>query len=155
MKWMIRFYLLNLFGFSLMSCQQLKSATKIQKNAKIEGSVVELSGNAMPSKGKISSKGLASYTKIYIYKPLRLAQLENQNGNICAAIHEELIQTTTTDSLGHYFFQLPAGAYSIVVAYEKGFYIPFFSGNEGVALIMLEPKKTTILNIKINQKASY
>ena len=155
MKWMIGFYLLNLFGFSLMSCQQLKSATKIQKNAKIEGSVVELSGNAMPSKGKISSKGLASYTKIYIYKPLRLAQLENQNGNICAKINGDLIQTTTADSLGHYQFQLPAGSYSIVVAYEKGFFIPYFSGNDGVAILSLESQKTTILNIKLNQKASY
>lgn len=155
MKWVIRFCLSILFGFSLMACQNLKLYAKIQDDAIIEGMVTEHWGNAMPIKGKSSSNGLPLITKVYLYKPLHLAALENQNGNICAQIHGELISTTTTDALGHYYLQLPAGSYSIVVAYEKGFFIPYFSGNDGVALLQLEPKKTSILNIKLNQKASY
>ena len=138
-----------------MSCQDLKLLAKIQKDAVLEGVVTEQRGNAMPIKGKSSSNGLAINTKIYIYKALNLAQLENQNGNICAKINGDLIQTATADLLGHYQFQLPAGSYSIVVAYEKGFFIPYFSGNDGVAILSLESQKTTILNIKLNQKASY
>ena len=155
MKWTIRFYLCTLFGLSLMSCQDLKLLAKIQKDAVLEGVVTEQRGNAMPIKGKSSSNGLAINTKIYIYKALNLAQLENQNGNICAKINGDLIGTTTTDSLGHYYFHLPAGSYSLVVAYEKGFFIPYFSGNDGVAIFKVAPEKTTILNIIVNQKASY
>ena len=155
MKWVIRFCLSILFGFSLMACQNLKLYAKIQDDAIIEGMVTEHWGNAMPIKGKSSSNGLPLITKIYIYKPLSLAQLEDQKGSICAKINGDLIQTTRTDSMGHYYLQLPEGSYSIVVAYEKGFFIPYFSGNEGVALLSLESKKTSILNIKINQKASY
>jgi len=155
MKWMIRFYLFTLFGFSHLACQEFKLSTKIQNKGQLEGQVFVLSGNRMPSKGKSSSNGLPLITKIYIYKPLSLAQLEDQNGNICTKINGDLIRTTSTDTLGHYYFQLPAGSYSIVVAYEKGFFIPYFSGNDGVALLNLVPKKTTILNIKVNQKASY
>jgi hypothetical protein len=138
-----------------MACQDLKLLAKIQKDAVLEGVVTEQWGNAMPIKAKSSSNGQSLSTKIYIYKALNLAQLENQNGNICAKINGDLIQTTTADSLGHYQFQLPAGSYSIVVAYEKGFFIPYFSGNDGVAILSLESQKTTILNIKLNQKASY
>jgi hypothetical protein len=155
MKCLFRFYLFTLFGFSLMACRDMKLYAKIQNNAVLEGMVTEQWGNAMPIKGKSSSNGQASSAKLYIYKALHLAQLENQNGNICAKINGDLIQTATADSLGHYQFQLPAGSYSLVVAYEKGFFIPYFSGNDGVALLSLQSKKTTILNIKLNQKASY
>jgi len=155
MKWTIGFLLSSIFVFSLMACRDLKLYAKIQNHAVLEGMVTEQWGNAMPIKAKSSSNGQAISAKIYIYKALNLAQLENQNGNICAKINGDLIQTTTADSLGHYQFQLPAGFYSIVVAYEKGFFIPYFSGNDGVALLSLESKKTTILNIKLNQKASY
>ena len=155
MKWTIGFLLSSIFVFSLMACRDLKLYAKIQNHAVLEGMVTEQWGNAMPIKAKSSSNGQAISAKIYIYKALNLAQLENQNGNICAKINGDLIGTTTTDSLGHYYFHLPAGSYSLVVAYEKGFFIPYFSGNDGVAIFKVAPEKTTILNIMLNQKASY
>ena len=138
-----------------MACQELKLFSKIHKDTGIEGLVTEQWGNAMPIKGKSSTNAVAISTKLYIYKALNLAQLENQNGNICAKINGDLIGTTNTDSLGHYYFHLPTGSYSLVVAYEKGFFIPYFSGNDGVAIFKVAPEKTTILNIMLNQKASY
>ena len=47
------------------------------------------------------------------------------------------------------------GKYSIVAGYENGFFVPYFSGIDGVAYFNIEPNKIDLLNITVNQKASY
>lgn len=138
-----------------MACAQLSPNLSKLTNTRIEGRIFEKLGNAMPAKGGHAGKGSPLSTKVYIYKILRLAQLENQNGTFCKKINGILVDTALSDSTGYYQIVLKPGQYSIVVGYENGYFIPYFSGIDGVAYIQIEPNKSTPLNITVNQKASY
>ncbi len=155
MSFNFRIFFLVLFGISQMACIVAQHNLKKQTISGLEGQITELIGNAMPSKGKASSKGLPLTTKIYIYLPLHLEQLENQNGSFCTKINGLPLDSVVSDKLGHYYIVMKPGKYSIVVGYDNGFFVPYFSGIDGVAYINIEPHKIALLNITVNQKASY
>jgi len=154
MNFYFRIFLFLLFGINQMACIGQHHLQK-QTISGVEGQVLELIGNAMPSKGKPAVKGRPMVTKIYIYQPLHLAQLENQNGAFCNKINGVLIDSVVSDSVGHYHIVMKPGQYSVVVGYGNGFFVPYFSGLDGVAYITIEPNNTVLLNITVNQKASY
>jgi len=154
MNFYFRVFLLILFGISQMPCIGQYDLKK-QTISGMEGQVMELLGNAMPSKGKASSKARPLTTKIYLYQPLHLVQLENQNGSFCTKINGVLLDSVVSDKLGHYQIVMKPGEYSVVVGYENGFFVPYFSGLDGVAYIHIEAHKIALLNITVNQKASY
>jgi hypothetical protein len=155
MNWPFRMLFFLSLTISLIVNTQPRRISKKFTTSSIAGQVFEQVGNFMPSKGKPASKGRPLMTKVFIYQPVQMAQLENQNGAYCDRIKGLLIKSTLSDSTGHYHFDLKPGKYSIVVAYDHGFFIPYFSGTDGVAYIQLEKGKPQILNITINQKASY
>lgn len=155
MSWPFRFLLFLCLASSLMVPAQSRRYAKKLTTSSIEGQVVELLGNRMPSKDKRSFKGRPLTTKILIYQPLQIAQLANQNGAYCSQINGVLVKFVLSDSTGHYHIDLQPGKYSIAVEYDNGFFIPYFSGTDGVAYIQLEKGKPQILNITVNQKASY
>ena len=152
---LVRKCLLLFFGWGLMACAQLSPPLSKVTNSGIEGQLLEQIANAMPTKGRPTAKGIPLLSKVYIYKKLILAQLENKNGALCNKINGQLVDSTFSDATGHYHLALKPGQYSIVVGYENGYFIPYFSGIDGVAYVQIEPQKTTILNINVNQKASY
>ena len=155
MSFYLRIFFLVLFGISQMACIGPQHNLKKQTISGLEGQITELFGNAMPSKGKASSKGLPLTTKIYIYPPLYIQQLENQNGSFCTKINGVPLDSVVSDKVGHYYIVMKPGKYSIVAGYENGFFVPYFSGLNGVAYFNIEPHKTALLNITVNQKASY
>ena len=155
MYFYFRLFLFVLFATSQLACAFPQLNFKNKASSAIEGQVVVLRGNGMPNKGKTSFKGHPLLTKVYIYKPLRLAQLEHQIRDNCSKINGVLVETAFTDSNGYYHINLKPGQYSIVVAHQNGYFIPFFSGMDGVAYINIDPQKTSILNIRVNDNASY
>lgn len=155
MNWPFRFLLLLSLVTSLIVTSQTKQHSQRLTKGSLYGQVSELLGNVMPSKGKLNAQGRPLTTKIFIYQPLQLAQLEKQNGAYCSQIKGVLVKYVLSDSTGQYHLNLKPGKYSIVVGYEDGYFIPYFSGAEGVAYVVVKAGEPQVLNITVNQKASY
>lgn len=155
MHFILRKLLIFIIGFCLVACEPIRSTLNANSSSAIEGQVMEQLGNAMPMIGKSPSLGRPLVSKVYIYPPLNLDQLEHQNGSYCTKIRLAPLATALTDSAGHYRMPLQPGKYTVLVGYDQGYFIPYFSGINGVAHFVIEAQKNTNLDIIVNQKASY
>ena len=90
----------------------------------ISGRVFLENNTAIPLKGSTKQKGRPIATMIYVYEAANTIQLIGQEGNYAKGIEARLIK-----------LRLAPGKYSIVLGYHEGIYIPYFSGNSGVAFI--------------------
>jgi len=132
--------------FSMMACAGLH---KQQLHYNLSGQVFEHKYNTMPQPGAISKKGSPLATRIYIYAPTKLKQLDNLNGAFCSKINSTLIASFVSDSLGYYRHKLNIGKYSVFVKYENGYYIPYFSGADWAALFEVKENEKTDLTINV------
>jgi len=101
----------------------------------IKGHVLLAQNATMPFKGKPQQKGRPISTMIYIYKAANVNQLVGQEGNYAKGLKAKIIKQVRSDDTGKFKLRLAPGKYSIVLGYQEGIYIPYFSGNEGVAFI--------------------
>ena len=101
----------------------------------IIGHVLLESNTAMPLKGGSKQKGLPISTMVYIYEAANVNQLMEQEGNYAKGIQARLIKQVFSNNAGKFKLRLAPGKYSIVLGYQEGIYIPYFSGNTGVALV--------------------
>ena len=101
----------------------------------IIGHVLLESNTAMPFKGTAKQKGQPMSTMVYIYEAANVKQLMEQEGNYAKGIEARLIKQVLSNNAGKFKLRLAPGKYSIVLGYQEGIYIPFFSGNTGVAFI--------------------
>jgi hypothetical protein len=101
----------------------------------IIGYVLLESNTAMPFKGTAKQKGLPISTMVYIYEAANVDQLIEQEGNYAKGIQARLIKQVRSNHAGKFKLRLAPGKYSIVLGYQEGVYIPYFSGNTGVAFI--------------------
>ncbi len=123
----IRWFLLIAFvpflmGFCIRS-QGIKGHVLLQKDA------------TMPLKGQSRQKGRPFSTMIYVYEAAQVNQLIVQQGNFAKGVQAKLIKQVQSDINGKYKLRLSPGKYTIVLGYQEGIYIPFFSGNTGVAFV--------------------
>jgi hypothetical protein len=72
---------------------------------------------------------------VYIYEAANMNQLIGQEGNYAKGIEARLIKQVRSNNAGKFKLRLAPGKYSIVLGYQEGIYIPYFSGNTGLALI--------------------
>ena len=101
----------------------------------IKGHVLLDNNTAMPLKGTTKQKGRPIATMVYIYEAANMNQLIGQEGNYAKGIEARLIKQVRSNNAGKFKLRLAPGKYSIVLGYQEGIYIPYFSGNTGLALI--------------------
>jgi len=101
----------------------------------IKGRVLLAQNATMPFKGKPQQKGRPISTTVYIYKAANVNQLVGQEGNYAKGLNAKIIKQVRSDAAGKFKLRLAPGKYTIVLGYQEGIYIPYFSGNEGVAFI--------------------
>ena len=101
----------------------------------ISGHVLLENNTAMPLKGSAKQKGRPIATMVYIYEAANMHQLMEQEGNYAKGIEARLVKQVRSNHAGKFKLRLAPGKYSIVLGYQEGIYIPYFSGNTGVALI--------------------
>ena len=140
---------------SLLSCMRLNSQNKAKNIAGIRGRIFEKKGNQMPMKGQTSSNGLPLSTAVYIFEPTTIDQTAGLNGSICSNVLSRLVDSVISDSKGKYFIALKPGKYTMLVKYDKGYFVPFFSGFNELAIIEIKPKLVSELDIIVNEQASY
>ena len=101
----------------------------------IKGHVFLENNTSMPLKGSPKQKGRPISTVIYIYETAHVKQLIDQEGNYAKGIEAKLIKQVLSNNAGQFKVRLAPGKYSIVIGYQEGIYIPYFSGNTGIAFI--------------------
>lgn len=111
-----------LMGFCILP-QGIKGYIMLEKNA------------SMPIKGMDKQKGLPISTMVYVYEASNLDQLIAQEGNYAKGIQAKIIKQVRADKEGKFKLRLAPGKYTIVLGYLEGIYIPFFSGNTGLAFV--------------------
>ena len=89
----------------------------------------------MPLKGSSKQQGRPIATVVYIYETANVNQLIGQEGNYAKGIEARLIKQVRSNNAGQFKIRLAPGKYSILLGYQEGIYIPFFSGNTGVAFV--------------------
>jgi hypothetical protein len=123
-------------GFRILP-QGIKGHVLLEKNA------------TMPLKGKTKQKGLPISTMVYVYEAANLNQLIAQEGNYAKGIQAKMIQQVHSDSAGKFKLRLAPGKYTIVLAYKEGIYIPFFSGNSGLAFVEVSKHQFQEIDLSI------
>ena len=111
-----------LMGFCVRS-QGIKGLVLIEKEAN------------MPLKGRTNQIGMPFSTTIFVYESATLNQLMNQQGNFAKGLNAKLVKQIRSGVDGKFKLQLRPGKYTLVLGYQDGLYIPFFSGLNGVAHI--------------------
>lgn len=126
-KYAIQFCLLFCLAPMLMGFSMLPQG--------IKGHVLIENNTAMPLKGSPKQKGSPIATMVYIYEAVNVHQLIGQEGNYAKGIKARLIKQVRSNNTGKFKISLAPGKYSIVLGYQEGVYIPYFSGNIGVAFV--------------------
>ena len=111
---------------------------------------VWLEGNArMPLKGMSKQKGHPISTIVYVYEAANIDQLIGQEGHYAKGIKAKIIKQVLSDKTGKFKLRLMPGKYSIVVGYQAGIYIPYFSGNIGVAFVEVSRHQFQEIDLRI------
>jgi len=121
----------------------------------VKGHVMLEKNSTMPLKGMSKQKGSPISTNVSIYEAANVNQLVGQEGNYAKGIEAKLIQQVRSDKTGKFKLKLAPGKYTIVVGYQEGIYIPYFSGNTGVALIEVLKHQFQEIDLKIIASSIY
>ena len=121
----------------------------------ISGHVMLENNTAMPLKGSAKQKGRPIATMVYIYEVANVHQLIGQEGNYAKGIEARLIKQVRSDNAGKFKIRLAPGKYSIVLGYQEGIYIPYFSGNTGVAFVEVSRYQFQEIDLSIIASSIY
>ena len=121
----------------------------------IKGHVLIENNTAMPLKGSAKQKGSPIATMVYIYEAVNVHQLIGQEGNYAKGIKARLIKQVRSNNTGKFKIRLAPGKYSIVLGYQEGIYIPFFSGNTGVAFVEVSKHHYQEIDLRIIASSIY
>jgi hypothetical protein len=144
----------------ITSCQTSKyamvdNAASVQLKSGIAGSIRELTGNMMPLQTKSKRQGKPLQTQLLIFKQLSASQLVGLSEQWCKQVNAIPIKTQWSDSVGNYQILLEPAKYSILVAYDGGYFIPFFNQSNEISTIDIVKSQMLRLDIKVNRKAIY
>jgi hypothetical protein len=121
----------------------------------IKGHVLLDNNTSMPLKGSAKQKGRPIATMVYIYEAANMNQLIGQEGNYAKGIQAKMIKQVRSDKAGKFKLRLAPGKYSIVLGYQEGIYIPYFSGNTGLAFIEVMKHQYQEIDLSIIASSIY
>ena len=121
----------------------------------IKGHVFIENNTSMPLKGSSKQQGRPIATVVYIYETANVNQLIGQEGNYAKGIEAKLIKQVRSNNAGQFKIRLAPGKYSIVLGYQEGVYIPFFSGNTGVAFVEVSKHHYQEIDLRIMASSIY
>jgi len=125
-----------LMGFCILP-QGIMGHVFLEKNA------------TMPLRGMAKQKGLPISTMVYVYEAANVDQLIGQEGNYAKGIQAKIIKQIRSDKAGKFKLRLAPGKYTIVLGYQEGISIPFFSGNAGVAFVEVSRHQFQEIDLRI------
>lgn len=143
-----------------IACHVTKKGVNFMQKSKpilsgIQGRVTEFKGNQMGIKAGNVKMGLALSTQVLIFKQLAVSQLVGLDGQWFQHLNSQPIKSQIADSAGNYQILLDPGVYSILVAYDGGYFIPFYNQYNQIATVHISKNQMIQLDIKVNTKAIY
>lgn len=115
----------------------------------ISGYVFLENNTSMPLKGMAKQKGLPISTMVYVYEAADVDQLIGQEGHYAKGIKAKIVKQVLSDKAGKFKLRLAPGKYTIVLGYQDGIYIPFFSGNTGLAFVEVSKHQFQEIDLRI------
>ena len=115
----------------------------------ISGYVFLENNTSMPLKGMAKQKGLPISTMVYVYEAADVDQLIGQEGHYAKGIKAKIVKQVLSDKAGKFKLRLAPGKYTIVLGYQDGIYIPFFSGNSGLAFVEVSKHQFQEIDLRI------
>ena len=137
------------FKFILFLCLALMLMGFCLLPQGIRGHVLLGNNTSMPLKGSSKQQGRPIATVVYIYETANVNQLIGQEGNYAKGIQARIIKEVRSDKSGKFKLRLAPGKYTIVLGYQEGIYIPFFSGSTGVAFVEVSRHQFQEIDLRI------
>jgi hypothetical protein len=146
----------NLFHFCivcalLMACKTLPISSLAK--GRIEGRVLLEQFNQQGVINQTKSQPVSRW--VYLFEPSTLKDLVNAKDNNCEDILSKKLDSVLSSKKGDYSFSVAEGKYSIFIKEGKGYYIPYFSGINGVAHVFIDAHKPLSLDIILHSEATY
>ena len=122
----------------------------------VEGTVLKVSGNQMPSPDRPPSKPAGLRATVCIYELTNMSQVvrEGQSPSY-TAINTKLIKTVESNSKGKFRVRLPPGKYSLFIKTDKGYYSNGFDGQNNINPVEVIKKKLSKIELRFDQGATY
>jgi hypothetical protein len=125
------------------------------QSSRIVGIVTEVVGNQMPSPTpQLRAKAKTVVREIYVYELTNEKQTKRENF-FYKSITTRLIAKKKTKADGSYRIKLRPGKYSIFVKEKDGLFANQLDGEGNINVVVIEPNKTTTLNLRIDYNAAY
>lgn len=152
---------LIVFLFFMASCRHSKQTIGNQYKRLtqgIEGTVVEKSGNHMPSptfkSTSASEKGIA--TMVYVVAKCGINDVwPNNASGFYSKINALIIDSALSDNNGRFSVKLPVGAYSLFVKWNGGYYANRFDEQNNINVYQVTSQYFTKAEIVVSGNATF
>jgi len=122
----------------------------------IEGYVLRISGNQMPSPDRKSSVPKGIQTTLYIYQLTNMNQVIRQGQSaFYSSIKTKLIAAIETDTNGYFKVALDPGRYSLFTKKDKIFFANIFDKDNNIAPAEVLSGKMTSVKFVVDYDAVY
>lgn len=139
-----------------LACSSAKKPKSSIPTQGITGRVTEASGNQMPMKGAPPANYKGILTTVCVYEPTNTRQVTQQGtAPLYTGISTKRVASATTDSLGNFTIDLPAGTYSVFVKLGEQYFANLFDTHNNISLVTVENGKLTKMDIVVNARAAY
>jgi hypothetical protein len=126
------------------------------KRQGIEGQVLWISGNQMPSPDKKPSQGRGIKTTLYIYQLTNLDQVDRMGqSTFYSKIRNKLVKKIETKENGSFKVKLSPGHYSLFLMKDTLFYANRFDDKNNIAPVEVVRNKMTKIDLKMDYSATY
>lgn len=134
----------------------LNSSFIFCKRQGIEGHVLLVTGNQMPSPDRPPSAGRGIKTTVYIYELTNMSQVSRVGQSaLYSAINSKLVKKIVTRENGYFKVKLSPGKYSLFLQKDTLFYANRFDGENNIGPVEVEKKKMTKVELKADWDAVY
>ena len=132
------------------------SFTIFKKKSGIEGTVVRISGNQMPSPDRPPSAPAGIRATVCVYELTNMSQVVREGqGASYTSIKTKLVKTVESDSNGKFKVKLSPGKYSLFIKTDKGYYSNGFDGQNNINPVEVIKKKMSKVELRFDQGATY
>ena len=126
------------------------------KKSGIQGAVLKISGNQMPSPDRPPAQPKGVKSTIFIHELTSLNQVVRVGQSATyTAVNSRLIKQLETKDDGSFKVKLPPGKYSIFIKIDEGFYANSFDAQNNIQPVEVVKKKMSKVELRLDNAAVY
>ena len=150
---MARYSIITIFT---LAAGLLTSSFIFCKRQGIEGRVLLVSGNQMPSPDLPPSQGRGIKTTVYIYELTNLDQVDRLGQTaFYSRVGTKLVKKIQTKENGYFKVRLSPGSYSIFLMRDTAFFANRFDDKNNIFPVEVSKNKMSKIDVKMDHAATY